>query len=186
MAYISHNLKTIYIRVPKTGSTSITAAFADAAGDMEQLGGPHSDALDARSLTTKWDEYRKIGFIRHPLTWAPSFARWIRAVNRIMPTAVSEERDPTKFIHLIPTPMCWLTHPRTHEVMVDEVWRMEDIDELFKEWGVAPRHKHAAPTGKKIEWPVTPEYTEAIREVFARELLFYQGGTTDTPSILCS
>lgn len=154
----------------------MTAVFADAAGDMEQLGGPHSDALDARSCTPKWDDYRKIGFIRHPLTWMPSFARWLRAVNRVIPIEASEERDPVKLVHLIPTPMCWLTHPLTHEVMVDEVWRMEDIDKLCEEWGVEPQHKHIAPVGKKPEWLVTPEYTQAIREVFDREFAYYPAG----------
>lgn len=174
MAYISHNLKTIYIRVPKTGSTSTVNAFAEAAGDMKEIGEAHVDAVGARFLCPEWATYRKIGFIRHPLTWIRSFARQLsHAPKHGDMLTMKLHSDSIGFLREAPTPFSWLCHPVTGEVMVDEVWRMEDMDKLFAEWGVAPRHKHKSTHQKRASLKETPEFYAALDEHFDREFLYY-------------
>lgn len=63
----------IYIRVPRTGSTTLLHAIRAEYGDVEQCGPQHISAVEARPLWGEdWDYRHKFGVIRNPWEWLVS------------------------------------------------------------------------------------------------------------------
>jgi hypothetical protein len=72
MSLASEDAKFIFVRVPRTGSTTflhyLTGAFV-----LIDKGKQHASAVELRELWgAKWDEYFTFGFIRNPWDWLVS------------------------------------------------------------------------------------------------------------------
>jgi hypothetical protein len=137
MAVVSHSKRLIFIAVPKTGSTSVMNALND--GSME-CRHRHERAREARVRWAKvWDAYEKIGFVREPKAWADSYFRFVSDHNR--PIAA-----PDRFLKWTPTPYDWLIDD-DGQVIVDNIYRTEDLGAVLTRYGLSPRHDNSRMNG---------------------------------------
>jgi len=76
---ISHKYKCIYIRIPKTGSTSVESFFKEidpdciSSEDIPPYGHETSSQLRDIYGHTVWNSYYKFTFIRNPYSWYKSY-----------------------------------------------------------------------------------------------------------------
>ena len=72
MSTVSKTLKFIYIRVPRTASTSFTHYLTTSfPNQISDIGRQHSSALEV-SGELNWSEFYTFGFIRNPWEWLVS------------------------------------------------------------------------------------------------------------------
>lgn len=76
---ISDKYKCIFIRIPKTGSTSVETLFKKIdpdciSSDEENIPYGHFYASQLKDMVgeKKWNEYYKFAFVRHPYSWIKS------------------------------------------------------------------------------------------------------------------
>lgn len=172
MAILIHPLKLLYIRVPKTGSTSFVGALDNL--KPEHIGSVHGNMVEARHLlerTGRWSEiaeYTCVGFIRHPYDWVRScFAHWRQA-----PTTFPEVKGAKSlhgFVHrFMRTPLSWLCDAAGK--LVCECWKTEDMSEIMPRLGLVEYRKRVRADNMPID-----ESTKAlVRDKFAR--VFEIGG----------
>lgn len=72
MSYGSAAGGFIYIRVPRTGSTSFLVELNQQYPDIEQRGTQHVSAAEAVDLWPEWHDRQTFGFIRNPWDWLVS------------------------------------------------------------------------------------------------------------------
>jgi len=72
--YGSDTFKFIYVRVPRTASSTFCHYLDNVcSGHLLRLGGQHDSAVEMRrAWGEKWDEYHTFGFIRNPWEWLVS------------------------------------------------------------------------------------------------------------------
>ncbi len=140
--HIFHDLKLIYIRVPKTGSSSFFVSMSRTHKvELVQIGARslyppftttqgHYGAEMTRTLIDPeiWDSYEKIGFIRHPYPWVVSFYNQPNTDEMFR----EDNRKPLgEFIwNLKLTPFSWCTDS-DGEMLIDTVYRMEDLSTVM-------------------------------------------------------
>lgn len=142
MALINDKEQWIYIRVPRTGSSS----YVKELHDVKEIGNVHSSARHIRDLyPEEWREYRTFGVIRNPWDWlvsaysvgwfagpedrhepwpgerelppdAPYLDHYGQRMNLTFPEWVKKRKT---------TCMDWLVDG--HRVLVDQVLRFEDM-----------------------------------------------------------
>jgi len=187
--WIFHDLKLIYIRVPKTGSSSFIECMSKKHKVEEvflkdspfskfppitQTQG-HFSAQSAREVIDPeiWDSYEKIGFIRNPYGWVASFYNQPNTDGMFL----EDNRKPFgEFIeNLKLTPFSWFEDDKG-EILIDNVYRMEDLSSVMDKYGCETVHIH-----KMVKWKdcVTPDdarkYKEIIKKKFRREFEYYEG-----------
>lgn len=159
---IIHDLRLIYIRVPKTASTSFVSALDEL--KPEHVGAVHENAKALPGLLKKRPElqrYRRAGFIRHPYQWARSaYNHWHRNHDMFR---VKPPQTLKGFVRMLPaTPAEWLRDE--HGTPLCEAWRTEDMPEIMAGLGLELHHKNI-----KFSEPYDPdeEMRGVIRERFA-------------------
>lgn len=78
---IRHDLRCIFVHIPKTAGNSITAALNSVPGKAEELSpkiAKHAKAFEIRALlgATVWDEYFTFSFVRNPWDLMVSSYHW--------------------------------------------------------------------------------------------------------------
>ena len=142
---IIHSLKTIYVRVPKTASTSFINALDEL--KPEHYGDVHQNACCIPRLLEKRPElkrYAVIGFIRHPYQWVRSaYGHWTRnPINKRM-FHVKPPQTMKGFARMVRHgPAGWLKN-EAGEVICD-VKRTEDMAEIMAGYGLELHYKAVA------------------------------------------
>src|SRR3990167_450490 len=74
MSVSSETFKFIYVRIPRTGSSSFVHYLETTFGNhLQQIGCQHAAALELKSIYgQQWDEFHTFGFIRNPWDWLVS------------------------------------------------------------------------------------------------------------------
>jgi len=188
---IYHKLKTIYIRVPGTGSSSFVATMSTGRFHVEYIekdvtpydhpvrkinniqNSAHWTARQVRMLLDReiWNTYEKIGFIRNPVDWTNSIYRKTGIKN-----AIGEDNTGTysEFLEKLgKTPYYWLTN-EYGDVIVDKIYRTEDLDsEVYQHYGLPPPYKIETVSDKPKIVPTEADM-EILRKKFKREFEHYQ------------
>ena len=185
MSAASERLNFIYVRVPRTGSTTLTFHMDYAFGDlMTDKGGMHETAQGLRHLwgEDKWNNAFTFGFIRNPWDWLVSM------YNSGVAASASEQNEPwpgapiepidTPGIHpgqrmgftfdeyvraRITTPLDWLCDD--DGIMVKHVWRFEELRDFSR------AKKNCAPRTRVHyrDW-YTTELADHVALKFKREI----------------
>ena len=187
---IYHDLKLISIRVPGTGSTpfheqmnkvysrheSIRAAKDHSARKLNNIYMPeHFTAAQAKLLIDPqiWKTYEKISFVRHPFWWARSIYRKLDCLNMI---GIDVEGSFEQYLRrLDKTPYFWFTDA-SDCVMLDTIYRTEDLSKIYGKYGLAFKHSNRAPTRR--EYDITSDVASLLHEKFAREYVHYDKNDT--------
>jgi len=175
--YVSHPLKLVWVRVPKTGSTSFYLAF-DPVADWKPVGGDDHQYLD---LNKAPEGYRTVLTIRNPFDWVQSFCLMCMRAPAHWREYVTEDKNcqerklDTFFKKFCLSPMRWGE--------VDEVWRIEDLAKLCKQHGVNPagRHNVSSKEDRENNFEWTQERIDWAQKLFARELEYYGSGDIPLP-----
>ena len=179
MSVISHDLNFIYIRVPRTGSTTFLHHL-ESAVDTKQVGGQHESAIEARfTWHHRWDSSLTFGFIRNPWDWLVSVYN-----ANLSTTAGEPELHPGALIEPHDAPGIhpgqrmnatfdeWVRQRKTFpadwlydgdERIVKQVWLFED---LIQRTSVI---KSDMPHSPYQEW-YTPELVDFVAEKCKREI----------------
>lgn len=159
MTKICDELRLIFVRVPKTGSTSFLTSLKNAHHTYRQVGAGHGTALEARSLIGPgiWNTYTRIGFIRHPRFWIASYKKFL-----------ANTEPWREFIANMPTPYDWLADHKG-DLLVNSVYRTEDMAKVTKAYGLQECHVNAS---NDLVTP-PPDCDDLIAVKFARELSHY-------------
>ncbi len=179
--YACEDRQLIYIPVPTTGSESFTDALKCKWHGHEG----HQTAWDAMRYNTAWKHYahfKKIGFIRHPLPWLNSFFGWSMRGSQwsdyITGLPYDKDKGGDQFLyHLTMTPLDWLTHPTTGELLVDEVYRTEDLERVARTMNITIKRLNKTTPGrfkKTLDWH--DHRLDYIERRFHRELKYYEQG----------
>lgn len=162
--YLVPKLSLIYIRVPKTGSTSFVKSLKRVGSSMKVS--PHSTAIDSRIWCEKeWKTHKKIGFVRYPFDWVQSYFK----------TGLAGRKDGQelfeRYIYRMQvTPMDWLCD-EDGELMVDKVYRMEDMKEVCEQYGLQMFDLNQSKCTETFEF--NSEMVEIIKDRCRRELEYY-------------
>ena len=190
--YIVHSLKSIFVEVPGTGSGSLTESMAQKyrGKDCEIFHVNKNESAAAFKLHPEitmgkhftieqikmcipekhWEEYKKIGFVREPYDWAKSIYRKNGTKGSI---GIDNSDDFLDFvIKLEKTPYFWLTD-RNGKVLVDTIYRTEDIEDIFKKYQLSPVHLNKSPRPNHLA-ELTSEIEAILKEKFAREYKHYE------------
>jgi hypothetical protein len=183
------DLKIIYIRVPATGSTTFHDQMSrkhehygvpvPANSPVRRMNNIHMIdhyTIEQAKLCIEpkiWNSYEKIAFVRHPFWWARSIYRKLDTFNMIgIDTEGTFERYLRK---LDKTPYFWFTDA-SGCVMIDTIYRTEDLRKIYEKYGASPRHGNPSPT--KREYEVSKEVPRLLQEKFAREYEHYDKNDT--------
>lgn len=145
MSYISHDLRFIYVRVPRTASGTFTHYLEKfCATHAKPAGQQHASAIALAEIhAAQWPDYLTFGFIRNPWDWLVSMYHGNisaspfgkepipgRPQNTLSPHAAPIQRVNMDFETWVrqrqSTPADWLADA-SGEIMVDEVRRFEDF-----------------------------------------------------------
>ena len=170
MSLASDVHKFIYVRVPRTGSTTFTHHLEETYGtDLIDVGGQHATAFKLKRLwDDKWEEYQTFGYIRNPWDWLVSVYNSGVSVGANCQEKWqgsklgngTPERTNFSFDEWVrqrkTTAIDWLTNE--NEVIVDEVRLAEDF------YKTTTIRKSAVPHSPYREW-----YLDDLAEYVARK-----------------
>ena len=180
MSLASERIGFIFVRVPRTGSTSYCEHLERCFGpDLIDRGPPHASAVQLRELWgEKWGEYFTYGFIRNPWAWLVSFYNagisespfgkepWAGKVVRRRGADEPLERGNATFEDWVrsrrATPIDWLSGGNG-QVIVDRVYLFEDSIEGSE------IHKSAVKHAPWRDW-YTPELADLVARKCCREI----------------
>lgn len=177
MAAVCPSRKLLFIDVPKTGSTSVRHSLS--AYPTHEVTTAHTNATDVREAVGEevWGSYFKFGFVRHPIEWVRSYLYWTKDYDDHKAAFDStkipgpETEIPVltgHFRNWEQTPLDWLTDKQGN-LIVDKVYRTEDMDEAMKELGLVAYHEHKCPSDFEADMPSL----EFIKNRFKREYEYY-------------
>ncbi len=133
----------------------------------------HFGAEMARTLIDPdiWESYEKIGFIRNPYGWVASF------YNQPNTDGMFGEDNRTNLSEFIEnlklTPFSWFTDSNG-EILIDNVYRLEDLSEVLDKYGCETVHIHKMPKWKdNVTADDVRKYKEIIKKKFRREFEYY-------------
>ena len=153
-ARVVHDHKLIFIHIPKAAGSSITNTLNQLPRDTENLSpkiGKHAKAWEVRFLLGHeiWDQYFSFAFVRNPWDLMVSSYHWWlqKAVN--MPQYSKHVRRIQnmgsfyEFMHSVYGQKMinerhgglydWISDPKTGELLVDFVGKVEQIEEDWQE-----------------------------------------------------
>lgn len=191
--FLFHNLKIIYCIVPGTGSNSFWRSIVEKYPNNNYLhlhvpaGHPadtKSRKLDGINNTSHWriirmkeliddhtwNTYRKIAFVRQPDAWL-----WSIYNKGGIPNAIGENNLGTylEFIKTVKkTPYYWFTDD-DGRVMVDTIYRTEDLHQICKEFEITYREDNVRNRGRPPP-NLTEEYRTIMNEKFYQEYKHYE------------
>lgn len=184
--HISRTNKFLFIRVPKTGSTTAHAALNNAFTHYVKQGPDthhetYREIIDTyQNIEEQLEDFRIIAFVREPVAWINSLFSLFRAQE---PWALKwmdkRVRDldkpiPAAFIEAIPTPYDWMTDK--HGVCkVNEIWRMEDLTKFCADLDLPPLWENRTSNQERRQLAFTGDDLAAIQRKFHRELKHYPG-----------
>lgn len=173
--------KLVFVRVPKTGSSSAFDTLIQRYPDFKRERSGHTVYRNfTPDQEARCDGFRRIGFVRHPLKWLTSMwslylrgGAWMHWGADVMPEA-GQLKKPQEFLRALKaTPMDWLVD-RDGNLAMDTVYRTEDMAAFCKEFGSEPRWVNATRdrfTQDEIEW--SDADLDYIKRRFNRELSYY-------------
>jgi hypothetical protein len=131
----------------------------------------HKTAAQTRNLCdpTIWNSYRKIAFVRHPYTWVRSIYH-----EKLFNSMMHENRTKPypEYIRNLHTNMFRWFVDEDDRVLIDTIYRMEDLDKIMmEEFGAIIGHKNRTPNNASNT--LTEENKAILNEKFAREMEFY-------------
>ena len=176
--FVAKRVPVVFIRVPKTGSTSVVRVCG---GHKTQGPGWAELATPTHVLASQVDpeivetyrDYTWIGGIRHPLSWIPSFWKWLEFRNdENTRTRWCGEHDGTwyGFVKAIKTtPFDWLENPWGIEVKPCPLETPEVIEEIL---GI--KLPHINKTESLPAFNPDQKTLDLIETKFHRELQYYE------------
>ncbi len=177
--YIFPDLKLIYMRVPKTGSTSFLNSMKDAGHEYVFRGKheheEHNTAAESKKFFTsdEWNSCLKIGFLRHPYDWAVS--AWQSNIATVHTTAQAGEPSESliEFVNNHnKTPIDWFDSESGFHVML-----LEDLPIILEGYGGKPLHLNRNHVLQYKPYVLSGDEKEAIRIRFDREMGVYDATT---------
>jgi hypothetical protein len=175
--FYSDKAKLVWIRVPKTGSTTVYHTLRAALPDLTSDGDPHEfmETLQERRGDA-FAHYHHMGFVRWPLDWLNSMHASLAHPNnrfsRMHCVGGSKTKTPREFLDAIEhTPYDWFTV--NGAVKVPEIYRTEDMSEFCNSVGQEARVINRTPDATRVELEWTRDDLHAIATKFARELAHY-------------
>jgi len=190
---VYHDLKLIFIRVPKTGTNSFFNAMRrngyryefprvdEVVNNHDALvyhvppkikDYYHFAAIQAKTLINDeeiWETYEKIGFIRHPYDWVVSLYNKKMLHRRIN---VDKNENFSEFIKCLRvTPFSWFLDEQD-KMMINKVYRTEDMNDVLNQYGCEARHDNRNSGKKHIVF--TDENRDLIDTKFYREWKYYK------------
>lgn len=133
----------------------------------------HKAHLTARQIRALWPDefasYKVVGVVRHPVDWTNSIWRKGGIETALQEDTSGSYSDYLKRLEL--TPYKWLTDA-DGSVIVDEIWRTEDMFEIFKSLGIPGPFKaeNVSTNNKAIP---TRDDMEILKTKFHREWTHY-------------
>lgn len=150
----------LYVRVPCTGSTSVVKTF-----EFTTLCSSDHEGAQAFSGWADYPTARRIGFVRHPVDWVTTV--W-SAHSLWQDWGISGEVKDHELAEQMATPFDWFM--RDGEQVIDEIWRMEDIGEFFRQFGLETPHLNKTKDRKTL----SQRAINIIHSRFEREWKFYR------------
>ncbi len=145
--------------------------------ELWQKKGPHAEhwtALQVRDLLIKdrediWNNYEKIGFVRHPYTWTVSMYHLRETLNMM-------KEDNTKpfpeFIQNLKMKIYDWFVDENGKCLLDTICKTEDLRAFFAKYGASYKHINGThPNKPKIT--MSEDDKDIIDQKFNRELLHY-------------
>lgn len=172
--YVTHAGKIVFIRVPKTGSTSVLNAIRAKWPDLQVYRRPHLKYSEAGRCGD--GSYYRFGCIRHPLDWLRSMYDSIHkgeSHRGLFTDSRKASKCIVKFLEELKyTPYDWLVN-RGGKLSVI-VHKTEEYAELEDRLGISiPRHNVTeSPT---VRFRYNSETEELLRAKFSREFKHYLG-----------
>lgn len=174
--YVCDPLRLVYIRVPKTASSSFVKGVSRRYGWALHSDPVHEYARNfSHEFSRAYKDYRWVGTIRHPLTWLPSFRAWVpprpyeEKQSYFHDTNISGMPWHDFIDNLKVTPMDWLSR----DGQPIDILRTEDIDAVAVEFGITCAVDNPTEPGRKIPLPDDDRFKELVSQKFERELAFY-------------
>jgi hypothetical protein len=185
--YYSQAGNIVLIRVPKTGSSSAYTAMREAFRDVMENGPLHETYAEMRvrikSTFLEQQDWRIVGFVRHPLPWLNSMVAQFWEDNVLshpwygggLKRFEGPDLAANVLKHVTHTPYDWFTNADGN-VCVTEIYRVEDMIEFTENLRVPYRHDNMTPKAerKNLDW--TPAQLDTLRKRFHRELVHYPEG----------
>ena len=197
--FLLHSQKLIYCVVPGTGSSSNRIAIWNKyeKGDWEQLAMLHKPHIvsmhqwmnmdvhgtlrQTRQVLAEsnrldiWDEYKKIGFVRHPYEWVRCiYQKEVGGVQRYF--NINNKQDCNKFIEELPfTPYDWFVDDDGETLLTDIIYRMEDGMKIFCD-SLDIEVLHTQRSDYKRIFTPDEEHKELIKKKLHREYKHYPEG----------
>lgn len=175
--FYSHKARLVWIRVPKTGSTTAYHALKAALPDFKGDGDGHEflETLHERRGDA-FAHYHHMGFVRWPLDWLNSMHASLDNPNnrfsRLHCVGGSRDKTPREFLEAIEyTPYDWFTV--NGAVKVPEIYRTEDMSEFCRSLGQECRVHNRTPLDRRVKLEWTDDDLHYIATKFARELAHY-------------
>lgn len=182
--FISRKHEFIFIRVPKTGSTTAKKALKNTFLHLIEQGEAHETYAEAcvrdPLLETLGADFRLTAFVRKPIPWlnamyvllrnAPTYAhKWMGCdISKLTGTPSSA------FLEAMPmTPYDWFTDA-DGAVRATDIWRMEDMKDFTDHLDLPPLWENHTPKHFQVRLPWTPDDYVIIRKRFERELEHYR------------
>lgn len=139
----------------------------DAHGTAEQT----KMILEKENRGEIWEEYKKIGFIRHPVSWVrsmyqkdtPGTRHWFSHDPKCTPNAWVErlEFNPYK----------WLAESNGKgQPLVDEIWKLEELENFCTVYKIGLHHKQKSAHKPFV---LSDRHLEIIHKKFHREYRHY-------------
>ena len=133
----------------------------------------HWSAQSAREVIDPkiWNSYKKIGFIRNPYPWVVSFYNQSNTIGMFRED--NEKPFPEFLENLKLTPFSWFVDDKG-EMLIDTVYRLEDISSVLESYGCETVHIHKA-RKKAIRVTIDDanEHKDIIRQKFKKEFEYY-------------
>ena len=174
----------IFIAVPKTGSTSMSEALKPFVTEEDIARHSHVKAwkLKQRLGSAKWSNSWKFGFIRNPWKWYVSYYNH-GLYSRGHVDLLGKPINPGKFEEWVrsvdQTPMSWLCERNTTDIIVNDIFKMEDLDFWNGTWfaldykfpGIKFPHLEK---GKEVDYHdyYTPELALLVAERCEKEIYY--------------